>query len=66
MPNLQELGAQQAREVLAVAVDKQVPLTVTVQVDDAWHSLRSRCLGDDGRHIFITPPAAGEGERGGG
>ena len=61
---IQELQDLQIDEAIRAAVDKGIPVTVTVQPDgkDTWINLHSRLIGRQDRELLIEPPTAQEGE----
>lgn len=61
---IQELHDVQIDEAIRAAVDKAVPVTVTVQPEgkDTWINLHSRLIAWQDNQLLIEPPAAQEGE----
>ncbi|MCY2929877.1 MAG: PilZ domain-containing protein [Planctomycetota bacterium] len=64
MTAFQELHDQQIDEAIRTAVDKSIPVTVTVQPDgsDTWINLHSRLIALQDQQLFIEPPTAEQGE----
>ncbi|MCY2927691.1 MAG: hypothetical protein NT031_20065 [Planctomycetota bacterium] len=62
--SIQELQHQQIDEAIRAAVDKGIPVTVTVQPDgqDTWINLHSRLIACQDNQLLIEPPTAQEGE----
>ena len=60
MPYLQELNTPQINEAIALAVDKHVPATVTIQCDGRWVTYHSRFLQVRGTHILVEYPFSDE------
>jgi c-di-GMP-binding flagellar brake protein YcgR len=54
---LHDLSPRQAAEAIQTAVEKQIPLTVTVPRDDTWASLRSRFVAVQDGRLLIEHPA---------
>jgi len=61
MPSLKELTNRQINEVLLGAVEKYVPLRLTVRFDERWLNLRSRPLALEGGHFVIELPVKDDG-----
>jgi len=64
MANLHELHGGQVGEILQLAADKQVPITVTIRRQDCWDNLHSRVLGARGPHLMVEMPMPVEGQDG--
>lgn len=62
MAILQQLDNRQINEVLAAAIAKTVPLTLTRRQGQGWCSLRSRLLASRGEHLLVEMPALLHGE----
>jgi c-di-GMP-binding flagellar brake protein YcgR len=56
MPVLQELRNEQINEALAGAVERHVPLTLTVRSGGRWVNIRSRAILVRGQHFIIELP----------
>jgi c-di-GMP-binding flagellar brake protein YcgR len=56
MARLQELDLGQINDALQAAVEKVVPLTVTVRDEDRWVTLRSRFVAIHGGQVLIETP----------
>jgi hypothetical protein len=56
MAILQQLDNRQINEVLAAAVAKTVPLTLTRRQGEGWCSLHSRLLATQGEHLLVEMP----------
>jgi len=61
MSELQELSVRQIDESLKLAVEKQVPVTLTIQQDGAWVNFPSRLLAITDKHMLIEPPPSDAG-----
>ena len=62
MAILQQLDNRQINEVLAAAIAKTVPLTLTRRQGPGWCSLRSRLLASRGEHLLVEMPTLLHGE----
>ncbi len=62
MAILQQLDNRQINEVLAAAMAKTVPLTLTRRQGNGWCSLRSRLLATRGEHLLVEMPTLLHGE----
>ena len=56
MSLLQELSAEQIDEVLAIALERQIPVIVTIRQGDSWANLHSRALTMRDRHLLLEMP----------
>jgi len=62
MAILQQLDNRQINEVLAAAIAKTVPLTLTRRQGEGWCNLRSRLLATRGEHLLVEMPTLLHGE----
>ena len=58
MSTLQELTNRQANEAIRAAVERRIPMTVTIPVGETWTNLRSRFLEIREERLAIERPAA--------
>lgn len=61
MAIIQEIRNNQINELVALAVEKQTPLTVTLRVDRHWMNLHSRLLAIQNGRVVIEFPWTHEG-----
>ena len=59
MPTLQHLNNRQTDEVIEMANERHVPVTITVRSEGGWMSLRSRLLDVQQGHLWLELPADG-------
>jgi len=55
MAKLQEMTQEQIGGVLKSAIERQVPVTVTLKRDNAWTSCHTRLLAVRDPHVFLGP-----------
>lgn len=58
MTALRELDGRQISEVIQEAVDRHIPVTVTIRRGKAWTNLRSRAIAIQKGHLWIEQPLA--------
>ena len=61
MGPLQELDESEMSEALAGAVEKQLPVTMTVRRGEAWQTLQSRFMAIRDARLLFEPPTPGRG-----
>ncbi len=62
MPVLHDLTSEQIDEAISDAARRNVPLTVSINVDERWLNLHSRILAIDDGHVCISPPRGEQSE----
>jgi hypothetical protein len=55
MAKLQEMTQEQIGQVLESAIDRHVPVTVTLKRDNAWTSCHTQFLSIQDPHVFLAP-----------
>ena len=58
---MQELNIRQIDEAITQAVEKHIPLTISIN-NGGWVNLHSRFLGICEEHILVEPPTKSGGE----
>ncbi len=60
MAGFKESTGKQVNEILSLAGQKQVPITIIIRNGKTWMSLHSRILSVKLGHIWLQPPVGGE------
>lgn len=63
MSTLEELDIRRVNEAIDTAVEKRVPMTVSIRRGDRWVNLQSRALRVGDERLWIEPPSGDEGEQ---
>ena len=60
MSVLQEIGPEQINELIQIAGERNVPMTITIRSENSWANLRSRALGTRESHLLMEMPPSNE------
>jgi len=61
MTALRELSFEQVGQTVREAIDREVPVTLTVRTDCGWANARSRMISVEGDHLLLSTPEDPDG-----